>query len=496
MRLPSPLRLLLIASCIVVLAGCERAPSDAALKADLAGYVDAAYAPGLLSVVEAERLDRRLHQWRLPDFARDKREVSFAADFKLARDYDFGAWEQPNAAALMLLLGAKAQGLEGLKSGGNKAGDVIHAAGTVIYTLSDRGWHLTTAAISSPAASEKMHNRQALLLAWRRVTAATLRAFFTAGPDQDIAEVLKLGTARLERRDGHLIVASGARGQNYWSVVAALGYESAVEQLSSPIMNVEVRDARETLSLLRDGIATAAVMRADEAAMAAQGQGVFAREGTFPDLRALAALFPEPIHVLVKASNPIASIAELDGRRVAVVSGTVAARSEAEDILRAHRVMSAATADALAELPLDAALAALARGERDAVILTAAAPQSALRDFAATTTLRLLSLDADAVALLTTGNSNYIAVSLPALAYPGQERPVATVAVAALLVTTASVPTADAETLLRRTFAGSDYMRLGSPFGALLKPATARRGLTLPLHPAAEAFFAPPTPSK
>ena len=485
------LHLLLITCTILVLSACGRAPDDAALKTDLAAYVDGIYAPGLIDVVQAKRLDHRLFQWRLPDFARDRREVAFAADLKLTRDYDFGAWEQPNAAALMLLLGAKPEGLAGLKSGGNKAGDVIHAAGTVIYTPSDRGWRLAAAAPSARTETH-MQSRQAALLAWRKVTAATLRSFFVTPPDEEISDVLKLGAARLGRRDGHLVVASGPRGQDYWSVTDAITHDGAAEQPSAALLNIDVRDSREALTLLRDGVATAALMRGDEAALAAQGQGIFTRDGTFPDLRALAALFPEPIHVIVKASSQIASVAELDGRRVAVVASGVAARSEAEDILRAHRVTSAIAAGALAEVPLATALDALARGERDAVILTAAAPAAALRDFASATPLRFLALDADAVALLTTGNSNYIAVTVPSAAYPGQERPLATVAVAALLVSTASVSSADAEAVLRRTFAGTDYMRLGSPLGALLKPATARRGITLALHPAAEAFFAGP----
>src|SRR4051812_46300573 len=105
-----------------VLTGCDRAPTNADLTSDLSDYVESGYAPGLLEVAAVERLDHL----RLPDFGRDQRTVSFAADLRLKRDYDFGLWDQPNAATLTYLLGARPMALSGLKSGGNKNGDLLH----------------------------------------------------------------------------------------------------------------------------------------------------------------------------------------------------------------------------------------------------------------------------------------------------------------------------------------------------------------------------------
>ena len=158
--------------------------------------------------------------------------------------------------------------------------------------------------------------------------------------------------------------------------------------------------------------------------------------------------------------------------------------------IRAHRVSLAALGTALDELPIDEALAALKRGERDAVILTAPAPSPALRDFAIANAVRLLPMDADAVALLTTGTSNYVVVTVPAQTYPGQGRPVTTVGVAALLVSSELVPAPEAAALLQKVFTDLDYMHEGSPFNAMVKVGSAHRGVTLPLHSAAEAFYA------
>ena len=98
-------------------------------------------------------------------------------------------------------------------------------------------------------------------------------------------------------------------------------------------------------------------------------------------------------------------------------------------------------------------------------------------------------MDADAVALLTTGNSNYVVVTVPTQTYPGQTRPVTTVGVATLMVSSEVVPAKEVEALLQKVFTEIDVMRAGSPFSALVKTGSARRGLTLPLHPGAEAFY-------
>ena len=472
----------------VTLGGCDRSPTNDALISDLAAYVDTGYAPGLMDVVRVERLDHRM----FPDFASDNRTVAYTADLRLKRDYDFGAWDQANAATLMQLLGTRAQDLLGLKGGGNKAGDVVHVTGALAYVRTGQQWHLKAGAASRLDSKSVLppQSRLALLQQWARVTAMTARALVapaSAVLTDELSATVKAASARLARQNGGLAVASGPADEDYWNVSDAI--VKAGNAPGRPMINVTTQGALENLRLLSDGAVTAVILRGDEAVLAAKGEGPFEHAGTFPDLRALAGLFPEALHVVVMGTSPIASVADLFGKRVTIVRSGTAAAQEAGDILRAHRVALAALAATPDELPIDAALAALKRGERDAVILTAPAPSLTLRDFAVANAVRFLPLDADAVALLTTGTSSYVAVTVPAQTYPGQGRPIVTVGVATLLVSSAQVAPAEAEVLLQRVFADFDFMRSGSPFSAMMRVASARRGVTLPLHEGAEAFY-------
>ncbi len=423
---------------VITLGGCDRSPSNDVLTSDLATYIEKNYAPGLMDIVHVERTDHQI----VPDFSRDRRTVSFAADLRLKRDYDFGTWDQNNAATLTLLMAAHAQDIRGVKPSGNKSGDMIHVLGTVAYVKTDGQWHLEANA-SMPAESEtRNHLQERLILLKQRqhVTAMTFRALFapiSSPPAKDLSATFDRAAARLTRQNGGLVVASGPTGHDSWNVVETL---TTTGSSTSPIINLATHGARENLLLLRDGVVTATILGADEAALAARGDGPFEHDGTFPDLRALASLFPQAVHVIVMGASPIASVADLYGHRVTIAASGAAAKLQAGDILHAHRVALDALAASLNELPVDEAFAALKRGECDAVILTAPPPSTALHDFAIANAVRLLPMDADAVALLTTGNSNYVVVTVPTQTYPGQARPVTTVGVATLMVSSELVP--------------------------------------------------------
>ena len=486
-RPPRALTFAGILFAIAVLVGCDRIPSDANLVSDLSAYVESGYAPGLLDVATAERLDNL----RLPNFGKNRSTVSFNAEIRLKRDYDFGVWDQPNAATLTYLLGARPMALSGLKNGGNKSGDILHVTGAVVYVRDGERWHLESGVPAEVGAkAAPIRSRLAALSQWWRITVLTFRDLISSPSvaiTEDLAPALKSASARFMRQSGGISLASGPLGGEYWTLMQALTEANTAP--GTNMFNIATSGARENLRLLRQNSVTAAIMRSDEAALAATGEGPFGRDGTFPDLRALASLFPEQIHVIVKTESAIASVADLYGKRIAVGAGETMALLEAGDILRAHRVPLSALAQTPSELPVEVALEALERGEQDAVIITAPAPLPALRNFAVSHKVRLLPMDADAVALMTTGTSSYIAVTVPSQTYPGQGKPITTVGVAALLVSTDRIPTAEAVGLLHKVFADIDFMGWGDPKGAMIKAASARRGLTLPLHSGAEAFY-------
>lgn len=469
---------------LAALAGCDQGPTQQSLAADLTRRLDESYTPGLFDVAEVATAEPAPAS-RL-DLAR--KVIPFTITLKLKRDHDFGAWDQANANTLLQILGGRPEAIGGLRSGGNKTGDVIRITGVATYTKSRSGWALENNERPPPVEVEAP-SRVGVARRLGQLILTTARVMVIPSRAPEVDSELTATIARLARLDSGFAVASGPVGGDDWLLTEAARIQKRGS--TTPVINIATHGTMESLGLLRDGKITAAIVQNNEAAMAASGDGPFARTGTFPDLRVAASLFPKPVHVVVMAASTVASVSELFGKKIAVADTGPAAVAEATDILKAHRVGAASMAAAPEELSTAKALAAVEKGELDALVITAAAPSPAVKEFARGHSIRFLPLDGDAIALMTAGNSNYIAMTIPAQTYPGQTKPIATIAVTAQLVSLQTVPASEVSALLQIMFKEVDYLGLGSALGSLVSARSARSGLTLPLHPGAEAYFDP-----
>lgn len=476
---------LIAAAVLAALSGCDQGPTQQVLAGDLTRRLDESYTPGLFDVMDvataepapASRLDVT------------RKIIPFTITLKLKRDHDFGAWDQANANTLLQILGGRPEAISGLKSGGNKTGDVIRITGVAAYHKDQNGWLLESNEHPISSAETEAPSRASVARRLGELILTTARVMVIPSRAPDVESELTATTARLARLNSGFAVASGPVGSDDWLLTEAARIEKRGS--TTPVINIATHGTPESLNLLRDGKITAAIIQNNEAAMAAAGDGPFSRTGTFPDLRVAASLFPKPVHVIVMAASTVASVSELIGKKIAVADTGPAAVTEATDILKAHRVGTGSLAAAPEELATSKALAAVEKGELDALVITAAAPSPDVKEFARGHSVRFLPLDGDAIALMTAGNSNYIAITIPAQTYPSQTKPIATIAVTAQLVSTQAVPASEVGALLQIMFKEVDYLGHGSALGSLVSARSARSALTLPLHPGAEAFFDP-----
>jgi TRAP transporter TAXI family solute receptor len=452
-----------VVAAALLLAGCGAPPDAAQLKTDLEGALVAAAPPGLLAVQDVAIA--------ASDRDGSRRAVAFIAHLRVNRDHGFGAWDQFNAAALAGLLGAAPRAVRGIAPRLNAAGDVLTVPGRAIYAPAANGKGWTLAAFGPPVAPQDDRRLRLREQAWlMAVTLLTQPESWRIVRD-NLAWAISRSRGQLARRNGGYALAGGPIGSDGWSVIEALRLS---DETRRPVVNLATRDGADLLSMLRDGAATAAIVDSDRVAAA-----------EIANLRAVAALYPKPLHVLVPAASAAASVADLRGKRIAIVNGPSRA---AEDALRAHRLPAAAVAN-LVPLTLAEALGGLRAGKLDAAVFAARAPVALPAALAGT--FRLLGLDSDAIALLTTGEMRYVAVKIPGRTYPGQPNPVVTIAVIATLVAPLSVPDAEIGALLKSLFGPVDYLGAGSIAGTMIAPATALTGLTLtlPLHPGSETYF-------
>ena len=67
---------------------------------------------------------------------------------------------------------------------------------------------------------------------------------------------------------------------------------------------------------------------------------------------------------------------------------------------------------------------------------------------------------------------------------------------AVLLAVTIDTPDDEVKALLELTFERTDYLAFGSAQGVKISKGTGLRGVAIPLHPAAAAYFGAPAPAQ
>jgi TRAP transporter TAXI family solute receptor len=476
-----------LAAIVLVLAaaGCGGGPDAEALKKDLGERLAQALPAGTVSLAAFER--RGSQSDTKAPAGETRRIVYFDTDLKLERDFDFGAWDAPGVAGLVSAVGAGPRGLTGINAGGNKAGDVVRAHGTAVYKREGDRWVAVASGGYRPAAAPDYatnapQGAAAILDAMRKVIDSVPK---DAAPAQRqvIEEELTAAHAAIRARlaraaDGYAIAAGPEHGQ-YLRFAQALASGEGARTV--PLITL---GGEENLRLLRDGKVSLALAQGDAALQAYEGRGSFAAEGRHGALRAIGSLYPEPVHVLVRAESPVASLANLKGLRVAIGQQGSASRTTALRVLDAQGLGIRDIAPL--EIGLGDALVALRERKADAVIQVIGVPADSIRDALAEIPLRLVPLSERAVATLVAAQAGFFAYTIPQGAYANQKQAVRTVATAALLVAGADLSESEVAALTRLVFAsGRDFVARGSAQGTQVSAASARQGLSIPLHTAA-----------
>ena len=493
MRRLSAIRLLTATLLTLLLAACGDAPNEARITQVVQERLVGAFEAGTFELTSL----RRLGSGPLSPAAdgSPRRIVYFNTVLTFARDLDFSSWSTLNIAAFANLLGATQQGIDGLKQDGNSKGDQVFVHGSASFARSGDDWvpmdavHPGVGSTEGAIAKRGGASQSKQLI--ERINDLLVRE--TADPVEQgriITEELDNAydniTVRLDRMDRALIIAGGPADGEYAQVARLLSNE--LTHKGNPAAAINSSGSADNLRMMRSGKADIALVQNNIAGEAQIGAGTFADIGPYYDLQTLASLFPEPIHIIVPKDSTIDSISDLVGKRVDIGKPNSGSRHNAIALLATVGI-DLGDLQAIQEVGLQPGLDLLAAGKLDAVIATIGAPAKALQRAAARGKIRLLGLSEEQRTALAKERSEFVSVVLPSATYPGQSSPVPTVAVTATMVATAGLPKADVERILTALFQRIDFVRAGSAAGSQISEDSAELGLTVPMHPAAIAFF-------
>jgi uncharacterized protein len=230
-----------------------------------------------------------------------------------------------------------------------------------------------------------------------------------------------------------------------------------------------------------------ALVQSDVAYLAYAGKGPFAR-AKVGSLRAIASLYPEYLHVVVRADAKIRSFADLKGKRVGLDGDGSGTRIMAQTVLPQLGLKSS-------EMTIHAFSVANAadqmRSHRlDAFAFASGLPVESIQRLAEDMPIALLPVALSVAQRLAKSHPGLIPGDIPGDVYTGvPETP--TIATNALWVVAAETDPDLVYALVRALWNPNNRRLLdaGHPAGRSMHPDAALEGLTIPLHPGAERYY-------
>ena len=251
---------------------------------------------------------------------------------------------------------------------------------------------------------------------------------------------------------------------------------------------VSSRGSVDNVNAIISGLRNSGFAQSDVAYWAYTGTGTMEGKEPAKDLRTIAALFQEHIHLVALKKSNINSVKDLKGKRVSLDEPGSGTYVDAKLILESNGL---STSDVKAEaLKGKAATDALRNGKVDAIFVVAGFPTGAIVELASAVDIKLVPIDGAGAKALTSKYGFFSQSPIPSGTYEGVDE-VNTVAVGAQWFTSAKE---DNELIYQITKAlwnkeSRKLMDVGHAKGKTITPDTALSGVGVPLHPGAEKFY-------
>lgn len=228
--------------------------------------------------------------------------------------------------------------------------------------------------------------------------------------------------------------------------------------------------------------------QADVAFWAYTGTGIYEGEGRIDNLRVIANLYPESVHLVVRKDAGIASIADLEGKRVSLDEPGSGTLVDARIILAAFGVSEGAVEAEY--IKPGAAFAKMKAGELDAFFIVAGYPTGSVAELASTFGVNLVSIEGPAAAGIRRNHAFFAEDTIPAGTYEGIGE-TTTLSVGAQWVVAAEIDDELVYGITRALWHPNTRKLLdsGHAKGRDIRLENALDGVAVPLHPGAAQFY-------
>lgn len=205
------------------------------------------------------------------------------------------------------------------------------------------------------------------------------------------------------------------------------------------------------------------------------------------NVRAIARLYPEYLHVVASKTSNIKTIADFKGKKI-----SVGARGSGNE-LNCRQFFEFYGLDYKniepIFLPYGETADQFKDRQLDAFVFTIGTPNPAIQDITTAQEVVFVPIDGDKADQIVKKFPYMVKDSIPANIYKGQTNPVNTLSVQAILVVNKDMPEDVAYTLTKTLFENIDDVAKAHNKGSEIKLEKATDGVTIPLHPGASKYL-------
>lgn len=243
------------------------------------------------------------------------------------------------------------------------------------------------------------------------------------------------------------------------------------------------------VAMIEAGANEAGFAQADIAHWAYTGTGAYADKPPMRNLRAIANLYPESVHIVARKDSGISRVRELRGHRVSFDEPGSGTLVEARLVLGAYGVTEKNTEPQYVKPTIS--LERLAEGKLDAIFFVGGAPSTWFSKFADEHKIVLLPIDGPEAGGLVKQYPFLSRSHIETGTYAGVDKNVPTLDVGAQLLVAAKLPNELVYQITRKLWQPETLAILteGHPKGRYIQLKNALLGVSVPLHPGAERFY-------
>ena len=241
----------------------------------------------------------------------------------------------------------------------------------------------------------------------------------------------------------------------------------------------------ENLNLIQSGKGEIAFVLGDSVKYGWQGNEEAGFASKLDNLRGIAGIYPNFVHIVAAKGSNIKTIADLKGKKVSVGAPKSGTELQARAILKAAG-MSYKDLGSVDYSPFGQSVELIKNRQLDATIQSAGLGVSSIKDLANSVDIVVVEIPESLIAKL---GAPYVSATIPAGTYKGADSDVKTAGIVNFLITSKKVSTDTVYQMTKNIFENLPELVATHAAAKNIDIKTALTGMPVPLHPGAKKYY-------